>query len=146
MVHKKRPTFQKFYIDHLLADRAECCECHIYNSGLSSTGTRMWQSSAVLHTVDKRQLEHDATIVLNSSEWGGGELCAGDSIGKYCYRKVATRISIRALVCQEESFAVATKTSDNPRFHRSTSSEITTRVKPWCVLWFSDELQKVFVL
>jgi len=75
-----------------------------------------------------------------------GRTVCGDNIGKYCYRKVVTRISIRALVCQEESFAIATKTSDNSRFHRSMSSDITTRVKPWCVLRFSDDLQKVFIL
>jgi hypothetical protein len=75
-----------------------------------------------------------------------GPIVCGDRIVKYCYRKVATRISIRALVCRGESFAIATKTVDNSRFHRSMSSEVTTRMKPWCVLCFSDDLQKVFIL
>jgi hypothetical protein len=84
-VHKEHPTFQKYHIDRLLAERTGYCGCHIHNSGLSSTGNRMWQSPAVLHTADKRQLEHDATIVRMSSELGGlfaGTPSANTAIGK----------------------------------------------------------------
>jgi hypothetical protein len=144
IVRKKRPTFQKCYIDHLLAERAGCCGCHIHNSGLSSTGIRRW--AKLSGAPDCRQKTAGARRNNCPSVKRMGRIVCEDSVGKYCCSKVATRISIRALVCQEESFAIATKTSEIPRFHRSMSSEVTTRMKPWCVLCVSDDLRKVFIL